>query len=140
MRSVRVLFVDPDHGPRSQMAAALLARAAGPGIVVSSAGTVPNGDLSGVKEALRQPGIAEFVPARTDLTSIERPPELLISVCEEGCAACPFYPGSGEVRRWPFPDPAATNGRQRDELLRCIRHDLQPLIAGLATELSEAEP
>lgn len=133
--SMRVLFVDPDHGPRSQMAAALLSRAAGSGIEVGSAGTNPEADLAGVAEALRSGGV-DFRPRRIALTAVGRAPDLLISVCEEDCEACPYLPGSGEVRRWPFPDPAAASGHERDTILRGIRDELAPLVGALARELS----
>jgi protein-tyrosine-phosphatase len=133
---MHVLFVDPDHGPRSQMAAALLRQAAGERMNVASAGTEPSGRLDDVAEILAEVGVAGFTPARNKLASTDRPPELLIAVCEEGCAACPYLPGSGQVRRWPFPDPREGSASERGQLLRRIRDDLRPLVRELARELS----
>jgi protein-tyrosine-phosphatase len=62
-----VLFADPDHGPRAQMAAAVLRRVDVAGrYEVSSAGSRPGGDLSGVAEVLAERGVG-FVPESQQL-------------------------------------------------------------------------
>lgn len=118
------------------MAATLLRAAVPPAVAVSSAGTEPSGALEGVAEILGESGPIEFTPARTPLPTAGPPPDLLISVCEEGCAACPYVPGSREVRRWPLPDPEAVAGEERRALLRTIRDELVPMVDALAEELS----
>jgi protein-tyrosine-phosphatase len=134
----RILFVDPNHGPRAQMAEALLrARAAGQ-LDVASAGTEPGARLDEVADVLAEAGIIDFRPTRRTLTSVlDPPPDLLIAVCEEGCAACPFVAGARRVQRWPFPDPAELPADQRADGLRRIRDELGELIEDLvATETS----
>ncbi len=134
----RVLFVDPGHGPRAQMAEALL-RARAPGLYdVASAGTEPGARLDQVAEVLAETNITDFRPTRRRLTSVlDPPPDLLIAVCEEGCAACPFVPGARRVQRWPFPDPAELPADQRAAALRRTRDELRELVEDLvATEAS----
>jgi protein-tyrosine-phosphatase len=127
----RVLFVDPDHGARSQMAEALLRSAVTlvPGVSpeeydIASAGTDPAGPLDGVADVLREVGLG-FEPSRRSLaTALQPPPDLLIIVCEEDRGSCPYVPGARHVARWPEPDPDAAPRERRTEVLRRIREDL----------------
>jgi protein-tyrosine-phosphatase len=134
----RVLFVDPDHGSRSQMAEALLRNAVALAAGVSpdqydvaSAGTDPAGSLEGVAEVLREIGVG-FEPARRALvTALTPPPDLLIVVCEEDCGSCPYVPGARQVGRWPQPDPDQVPADERTDVLRHIREDLGTRVAML---------
>jgi protein-tyrosine-phosphatase len=128
----RILFVDPDHGPRSQMAEALLGQVAAGHFDIGSAGTDPRGRLDGVASVLAEVGITGFVATRRPITSVlEPPPDLLVSVCEEGCGSCPYVPGSRHVERWAQPDPGQAPEDQRLETLRGIRDDLRRRIREL---------
>ncbi|MEX0626077.1 MAG: hypothetical protein WD402_06000 [Chloroflexota bacterium] len=135
----RVLFADPDHGARSQLAEALFHHAVilAPGVGASrydiaSAGTDPTGSLDGVAEVLREVGIGSFVPGRRALvTVLQPPPDLLITLCEEGCDSCPYVPGARRTMRWPQPDPDQVPGGDRIGLLRHIRDDLGLRVATL---------
>lgn len=117
---MRIVVVDPGHGPRSQIAGALLASGL-PHDEVISAGTAPVEDLSGVADVLTEVGISWREDRRelADLSSA--PPDLLIAVCEEGCPACPYLPGSRRVVRWPFAQPPPADAVDRLERLRGIR-------------------
>lgn len=125
-----VLFADPDHGPRAQMAEALLHAALGGAgsLRPASAGTAPGGDLLGVAEVLAERGI-DFAPAHRAL-DISMAPDLLIVVCEESCSACPYLPRAAQIVRWPFEDPAALQGPARAKALREIATGLE---AGIRT-------
>ena len=58
-----VLFADPEHGPRSQMAESLFrATADASAFEVASAGTTSGADLTGVAEVLAERGV-RFTPA-----------------------------------------------------------------------------
>jgi hypothetical protein len=92
------------------MAAAILRRVDEAGTFeVSSAGSAPGGDLTGVTEVLAERGVS-FVPASQPL-DLSMAPDVLIVVCEEGCAACPYLPRAAQIVRWPFEDPAGLEGR-----------------------------
>ena len=128
----QALFVDPSHGARSQMAAALLRAVAGDRFEVGSAGIEPNGSVDQVREVLREVGIIDFIPGRRAISSLlDQPPDLLIVVCEEGCGHCPYVPGARRVARWPQPDPDVASPTDRMAVLRRIREDLEPRIASL---------
>jgi protein-tyrosine-phosphatase len=127
----QVLFVDPSHGARSQMAAALLRSAAGDRFEVSSAGIESSGSLNQVAEALREVGVDFSADRRAIADALDRPPDLLVVVCEEGCGHCPYVPGARRVVRWPQPDPDASGVADRTTVLRRIRGDLQLRIAYL---------
>jgi arsenate reductase len=59
------------------------------------------------------------------------PWDLLIPVCEEGMAACPWIPGARATECWEFDDPSAMTGdeaarldafrRVRDEIAAAVR-------------------
>lgn len=133
-----VLFADPDHGPRAQLAAAVLRAAdAARAFAVSSAGTAPGGDLTGVAEVLAERGV-RFVPSSQQL-ELSMAPDLLIVVCEEGCAACPYLPRAVRIIRWPFEDPTELPTDQRADALRAIASRLEGLSADLLeTRLTSA--
>lgn len=136
MNAPLILFVDPTEGARSQIARALLAHVAGPGLVVRSAGTQPGGRLDGVAEVLAEIGVP-FNASRTPIGDfVSRPPDLLIAVCEEDCPGCPYVPGARAVERMPFEDPAALSGKARTQALRAIRDTLQPRLTALATRMT----
>lgn len=129
-----VLFADPDHGPRSQMAEALLHAALGGAGALrpDSAGTAPGGDLTGVAEVLAERGIG-FTPAHRAL-DMSMAPDLLIVVCEEGCSACPYLPRAAQIVRWPLEDPATLQGPARAKALREIATGLEARIGTLQPE------
>lgn len=128
-----VLFADANHGPRAQMAAAMLRRADEAGrYEVSSAGSWPGGDLTGVAEVLAERG-AVFVPASQQL-DLSMAPDILIVVCEEGCAACPYLPRAAQIVRWPFEDPTGLPEERRADALRAIAARLESLSTELTTQ------
>lgn len=117
---MRIVVVDPGHGPRSQIAGALLASGL-PDDEVISAGTTPDEDLAGVSDVLAEVGI-RWDADRRDLADLASAlPDLLIAVCEEGCPACPYVPGSRRVLRWPFSEPPPADDVERLDRLREIR-------------------
>lgn len=128
----RILFVDPVHGARSQMAAALLRAAAGNRFEVWSAGTAATGSLDSVDTVLEEVGIRDFRAQACPISTALTPPaDLVVVVCEDGCDACPFVPGAKRIVRWPQPDPDAAPHSERLGLLRRIRQNLQLRIAYL---------
>ena len=130
-----VLFVCVHNAGRSQMAAALLERAAAGRIEVRSAGSEPADTLNpAVVDAMRELDI--------DLTT-ERPKLLTDGavraadvVITMGCGdACPFFPGK-DYRDWELEDPA---GQALAEV-RPIRDDIDRRVRALADELLAAPP
>jgi len=52
--------------------------------------------------------------------------DFVISVCEEGAAACPMIPGDHVVEHWQFDDPANASGtdEQRLAVFRRVRDEI----------------
>jgi len=126
-----VLFVCVHNAGRSQMAAALLERAAAGRVDVRSAGSAPAATLNpAVVEAMAEIGI--------DLTT-ERPKLLTEdAVCAAdvvitmGCGdACPIFPGK-RYENWELPDPAG----QGLDAVRPIRDQIDQRIHQLMAELN----
>jgi protein-tyrosine-phosphatase len=129
-RVPRVLFVCVHNAGRSQMAAAMLARYAGPRVEVRSAGSMPADALNpAVVDAMREIGI--------DL-SAERPKLLTSDAVEAadvvitmGCGdTCPVFPAKRYLD-WTLDDPA---GLSVDEV-RPIRDQIDRRVRALVDEL-----
>ena len=129
-----VLFVCVHNAGRSQMAAALLERAARGRVRIRSAGTAPASEIhAGVRQAMSEVGIdlSRAIPkAMTD--EVVRSADVVITM---GCGdACPVYPGTRYLD-WELADPA---GKPIEEV-RAIRDDIEKRVQALVAEL-DAEP
>ena len=125
-----VLFVCIHNAGRSQMAAALLERAADGRVDVRSAGSEPADQVNpAVLAAMRELDIdlaAERPKLLTD--AAVREADVVITM---GCGdACPIYPGKRYLD-WKLEDPA---GRDVDAV-RPIRDDIDRRVRALLAEL-----
>jgi arsenate reductase (thioredoxin) len=128
-----VLFICVQNAGRSQMAAALLDRAAEGRVHVRSAGSAPASEIhAGVREALAEIGLditREFPKPLTD--EVVRAADVVITM---GCGdACPVYPGKRYLD-WEVDDPA---GKSVEEV-RPIVAEIEARIRELLAELSPA--
>ena len=125
-----VLFLCVHNAGRSQMAAALLARYGGDGVVVHSAGSDPG-------ETLNPAVVAAMAEVGIDITA-ERPKKLTDDMAQRadvvvtmGCGdACPVYPGKRYVD-WELPDPAGKSVAE----VRPIRDEIDARVRALLAEL-----
>ncbi len=125
-----VLFVCIHNAGRSQMAAALLERAAAGRIDVRSAGSEP-------AESLNPAVVAVMAEIGIDLGA-EQPKRLTQDAVRQadvvitmGCGdACPIFPGK-QYRDWELTDPA---GLVVEEV-RPIRDEIDARVRALVTEL-----
>jgi arsenate reductase (thioredoxin) len=129
-----VLFVCVRNAGRSQMAAALLHRAAEGRVNVRSAGSTPAEEIhANVREAMAEIGLdlaKEFPKPLTD--EVVRAADIVITM---GCGdACPVYPGKRYLD-WELPDPA---GKSLAEVRR-IRDEIDGRIHALLSELLPEE-
>lgn len=125
-----VLFVCVHNAGRSQMAAALLDRAAGGKVHVRSAGSIPASQIhAGVREAMMEIGLdvsQEFPKPITD--EVVRAADVVITM---GCGdACPVYPGK-KYLDWELDDPA----NRPIEEVRAIRDEIARRVGALLEEL-----
>ena len=130
-----VLFVCVHNAGRSQMAAALLFRAARGRVDVRSAGSAPGERVDPVAvAAMAEAGldISRAVPRR--LTDDDA--RLADVVVTMGCGdACPAYPGKRH-EDWPVDDPAGKDLAA----VRGIRDEIARRVAGLLGRLGIAPP
>ena len=134
-----VLFVCTHNAGRSQLAAALLAQAAGEQVTIASAGTRPSASVDPVVvEALREVGInaadAYPKPLTDELVSAA---DVVVTM---GCGdACPVLPGRRYLD-WDLPDPMGADL----SAVRAIRDDVadrvQLLLVELAPTAAEVRP
>jgi arsenate reductase (thioredoxin) len=125
-----VLFLCVHNAGRSQMAAALLTRAAQGRIVVHSAGSAPGETLNpAVVGAMAELGIDISGERPKRLTDeMARGSDVIVTM---GCGdACPVYPGKRYLD-WELPDPA---GRSLAEV-RPIRDEIDSRVQALVAEL-----
>lgn len=128
-----VLFVCVHNAGRSQMAAALLDRAAEGRVHVRSAGSAPADQIHrGVRDAMAEIGVdlsKEFPKPLTD--EVVRAADVVITI---GCGdACPVYPGKRYLD-WDLPDPA----HKPVEEVRAIRNEIDGRVRNLLAELESA--
>lgn len=131
---MNVLFVCVQNAGRSQMAEALLRRAAGGAHEARSAGSAPaTGVHPEVVEAMRELGVdlTGRVPRRLERADAEWADVVVTMGCGD---ACPVVPGRRYLD-WELPDPA---GRSVVET-RAIRDDIAARVGALLADLdSEA--
>jgi protein-tyrosine-phosphatase len=129
-----VLFVCVRNAGRSQMAAALLERAAEGRVRVLSAGSDPADAVHPeVLEAMAEVGIdlSAAVPRLLEDAEVRRADVVVTMGCGD---ACPVYPGR-RYEDWELPDPA---GRSLVEV-RAIRDEIDARVRALLAELAGAD-
>jgi protein-tyrosine-phosphatase len=134
-----VLFMCVHNAGRSQMAAALLDRAAQGRVHVRSAGSLPAAEIHpGVRAALAEVGIdVTQVFPKPLADDVIRSADVVVTM---GCGdSCPVLPGKRYLD-WEFEDPAGKPVDQvrpiRDEIDRRVRALLQEV----APSASKADP
>ncbi|SEJ38960.1 metalloregulator ArsR/SmtB family transcription factor [Demequina mangrovi] len=134
----QVLFVCVQNAGRSQIAAALLHRYAGDGVVVRSAGSAP---AASVHDAVRPhldaigAGEAAFPKPLTD--DAVRASDVVITM---GCGdVCPYYPGT-RYEDWQVGDPALASAEGVAEIVDDIDRRIRELLADLLPDLHLPDP
>jgi arsenate reductase (thioredoxin) len=129
-----VLFVCVHNAGRSQMAAALLQRAARGAVVVRSAGSSPADEIHpAVREAMGEIGIDLDCESPTMLTEASvREADVVITM---GCGdACPVFQGKRYLD-WDLEDPAG----KTIEVVRSIRDEIAGRVNELLKQLAPPE-
>ena len=132
MEKPRVLFLCTGNSARSQMAEALLRKMAGNHYEVHSAGLEPTVIHPMTVKVLEEIGIdasQQYAkPLTTYLGKIHF--SYLITVCSKAEERCPFFPGLSQRLHWPFDDPAAFEGSDKEKLdfFRIVRDQIQARI------------
>jgi len=128
MEKPRVLFLCSGNSARSQMAEALLRKAAGDRFEVHSAGLEPTVIHPLTIKVLEEIGIDARQQYAKSLNVYlgKMHFSFLITVCSKAEERCPIFPGAGQRLHWPFNDPAAFEGGQEQRLafFRSIRDQI----------------
>ncbi|MDP9233414.1 MAG: arsenate reductase ArsC [Actinomycetota bacterium] len=128
-----ILFVCVHNAGRSQMAAALLDRAANGKLHIRSAGSTPGDEIHpGVRRAMAEIGIDMSDASPKPLSDeLLRAADVVVTM---GCGdSCPVYPGKRYVD-WEVEDPAGKPVEQ----VRAIRDQIDRRVKALLTELVPA--
>jgi len=135
----RVLFVCTHNSARSQMAEGLLRDRYGDRYEVHSAGTNPGGVNSFALEVMREIGIdiSDHTSESID-TYTDTPHDVVVTVCDDAAANCPYIPAREQNLHYGFDDPSAVTGtddekraafrRVRDELADWIDATFGPSV------------
>ncbi|WP_286238558.1 metalloregulator ArsR/SmtB family transcription factor [Neptuniibacter halophilus] len=106
----KVLFVCTANSARSQMAEALLRHLGGDQFRVFSAGTAPTEIDPRTLDALESFGLeTEGLQAKSVESLQEKAFDYVISLCDKAHQECRFWPDSGVVIAWDFPDPVTSD-------------------------------
>jgi len=117
-----VLILCTGNSCRSQMAEAILRRAAGDFLDVHSAGSQPAGFVHPLAvKALAEVGI-DLSGHRSKHVDefLDREVDTVITVCSDADQACPALPGPAIRHHWGFDDPARATGGEDDQM-HCFR-------------------
>jgi arsenate reductase len=125
----RLLILCTGNSARSQMAEGLFREMAGDRFEVASAGTKPSRVRPEALTAMAEIGI-DISGHRSKSVDefLDRPPDLLITVCDSARETCPVFPGAVARLHWPFDDPATLDDFRR------VRDEIRDRIRGYLTE------
>ncbi len=123
-----VLILCTGNSCRSQMAEALLQRAAGDSLRVVSAGSNPSGYVHPLAiRAMQEIGIDISAHESKHLDQfLDAGVETVITVCGNADQACPAFPGQLRRYHWGFDDPADAEGSEEQQLVffRRVRDEI----------------
>jgi arsenate reductase (thioredoxin) len=124
----RVLILCTGNCVRSQMAEGLLRHLGGTAYEVHSAGSRPNGYVSGLAiEAMREIGIDISSHRSKSVSEFEGQDfDTVITVCDSAAELCPVFPGAPQRIHWSIWDPGYATGSHEEKLaaFRSVRDDL----------------
>jgi protein-tyrosine-phosphatase/DNA-binding transcriptional ArsR family regulator len=127
---MRVLFVCTGNSTRSQIAEALLTRAAGDRVTAASAGSHPRDVHPNTVRVLREYGIDIAGRRGRHLDALTRRRfDYVVTLCDKVREVCPEFPGGPELIHWSIPDPATGDtGRAAYPAFRRVAADLHTRI------------
>ncbi len=127
----RVLFICTHNSARSQMAEGLLRHLAGDRFDVFSAGTEATEVRPLAIKVMHEIGIEiSNQYSKTLERYLQKPFDMVITVCDTAAEACPFFPGAVQRRHWSFEDPSKATGGEAEQLVvyRRIRDEIRSSI------------
>ena len=137
----RVLFVCIHNSARSQMAEAWTNALFGADLEAESAGLEPGTLNPFAVRAMQEVGIDISRKATQGVFDLFRAGRLyayVVTVCDQASAErCPVFPGLSTRLHWSFPDPAALQGTDDEQMVevRKIRDAIRETIVAWAGEI-----
>ena len=112
-----VLILCTGNSCRSQMAEAILQKAAGDVLRVESAGSAPSGYVHPLAvKAVSEIGLDLSEGRSKNLDEfLNEEVETVITVCGNADQACPTFPGQMKRYHWGFDDPAHAEGTEEEQ-------------------------
>ncbi len=118
---ISVLFVCTGNSCRSPMAEAILRHLANERFEAMSAGSRPAGFVHPLAlatlESLQIP--TEGLESKHTCEFLERPIDIVITLCDNASAECPVWPGDSTLAHWSLPDPTFAPGTEEEQLEFC---------------------
>ena len=135
---VRVLFLCTGNSARSQIAEAMLTRAAADRVEAASAGSHPKDLHPNTVRVLREYGIDIAGRRSKHLDEcVGRRFEYVITLCDKVREVCPEFRGGPEPIHWSIPDPAADGpGRASYPAFRRVAADLHTRVDFLTRRIT----
>ena len=117
---VTILVICQHNSGRSQIAEAYLNQFYGDHVRVESAGLEPAQAVNPlVTRAMQEEGIDLSGKKPQSVFELFKQGKLyahVITVCQDSENKCPVFPGITQRWHWPFPDPAAVEGTEKEKL------------------------
>ena len=122
----RILFVCTHNSARSQMAEALLRKAAPGRFVVASAGTAPTSIHPLAAQVMTEQGLSLRSQRAKSLAEVGPGWDYVITVCDAAYEQCPDFPAKTSRLHWSLTDPSVVTGSVAAQLdaFRHVREEL----------------
>jgi arsenate reductase (thioredoxin) len=127
MNARRILFVCTHNSARSQMAEGLLRAWGADRFEAYSAGTVATRLRPEAVVVMRELGVDIAAQQSKTLAGyLDRPWDLVVTVCDQARESCPVIPGAAASLHWSIDDPSAVEGDEAQRLaaFRAARDEL----------------
>ena len=136
---LKVLFLCTGNSCRSQMAEGWVNHLLSDRVEAYSAGTRPSAVNSKAVQVMREAGVDISRQTSKSVDEfLEKPVDLLITLCDHAKETCPFFPGAKRKVHKGFEDPAEAKGTEREilDVFRKVRDRIKDeIIALLEDEL-----
>ncbi len=135
-----VLFICVHNSARSQMAEGLVNALYADRLEAVSGGTVATRVHPAAIKAMAEIGIDISGHRSKSIDEfMDRKFDLVVTVCDNDQADCPFFPGARDTIHRAFDDPAACAGTD-EEVLACFRRSRDEIRSWIETELLPSLP
>lgn len=116
-RPLRILFLCTHNSARSQMAEALMRRAAGQVVIAASAGSEPSAVHPLAVMVMAERGIDIGGQRSKDMAVPARQHwDIVVTVCDRVREVCPTFPEETRAIHWSIRDPVAVSGTEAERL------------------------